>query len=330
MVKVMLIEREYLFQKAFAKMIDRVDNCCLVGIADSGMEAMEMVQQFHPQIVFSEVFLGNENGIDICKGIKHEYPDISTVILSNYRNMNLVNKAMQTGVEQYLLKPVSQKKIADLCEYNTPQKEDNEHTRELFQSFEEKDYKKTYNVAKKYIQYIFDEMDLNERKDEILSTAAAMLYMIPGLDRSQQEYYMKKYELNAKVLSKKVLCHCWLMQIVTEVYRQVCVMKYAHMNQVLQYIEANKNNEISLTALSDQAGVSSGYLSRIFKKYYHISVVDYIHLRKILVAKQYMVSSEMNISDISFLLGYSEAGYFCKIFKKYEEMTPSAFHNAYA
>lgn len=34
----------------------------------------------------------------------------------------------------------------------------------------------------------------------------------------------------------------------------------------------------------------------------------------------------MNISDISFLLGYSEAGYFCKIFKKYEGMTPSAFH----
>ena len=32
-----------------------------------------------------------------------------------------------------------------------------------------------------------------------------------------------------------------------------------------------------------------------------------------------------NISDISFLLGYSEAGYFCKIFKKYEGETPSAF-----
>jgi len=39
-----------------------------------------------------------------------------------------------------------------------------------------------------------------------------------------------------------------------------------------------------------------------------------------------MATSEMNISDISFLLGYSEAGYFCKIFKKYEGQTPSAFH----
>ena len=32
-----------------------------------------------------------------------------------------------------------------------------------------------------------------------------------------------------------------------------------------------------------------------------ISVVDYIHLRKLLQAKYYMATSEMNISDISFL-----------------------------
>ena len=91
-------------------------------------------------------------------------------------------------------------------------------------------------------------------------------------------------------------------------------------------IENNKNNEISLSELADVAGISSGYLSRIFKKYYKFSVVDYIHLRKLLQAKYYMATSEMNISDISFLLGYSEAGYFCKIFKKYEGQTPSAFN----
>ena len=54
------------------------------------------------------------------------------------------------------------------------------------------------------------------------------------------------------------------------------------MNKVFQYIENNKNNEISLSELAEEAGISSGYLSRIFKKYYKISVVDYIHLRKLL------------------------------------------------
>ena len=102
------------------------------------------------------------------------------------------------------------------------------------------------------------------------------------------------------------------------------------MNQAFQYIEKNLREEISLTELSEQAGISNGYLSRIFKKYYHISVVDYIHLRKLHMAKYYMISTEMNISDIAFMMGYSESGYFCKIFKKYEGMTPSAYLNLIA
>ena len=150
--------------------------------------------------------------------------------------------------------------------------------------------------------------------------------MIPGMDNIQKNYYLQKYEITVKVLTKSALCYYWMIQIITEVFRQLCTMKYAHMNKVFQYIENNKNNEISLSELAEEAGISSGYLSRIFKKYYKISVVDYIHLRKLLQAKYYMATSEMNISDISFLLGYSEAGYFCKIFKKYEGQTPSAFH----
>ena len=146
---------------------------------------------------------------------------------------------------------------------------------------------------------------------------SSLFYMIPGMDNIQKNYYFQKYEITMKVLTKSAICYHWLIQIITEVFRQLCTMKYAHMNKVFQYIE-NKNNEISLSELADEAGISSGYLSRIFKKYYKISVVDYIHLRKLLQAKYYMATSEMNISDISFLLGYSEAGYFCKIFKKYE------------
>lgn len=155
---------------------------------------------------------------------------------------------------------------------------------------------------------------------------SSLFYMIPGMDNIQKNYYFQKYEITMKVLTKSAICYHWLIQIITEVFRQLCTMKYAHMNKVFQYIENNKNNEISLSELAEEAGISSGYLSRIFKKYYKISVVDYIHLRKLLQAKYYMATSEMNISDISFLLGYSEAGYFCKIFKKYEGQTPSAFH----
>ena len=204
--------------------------------------------------------------------------------------------------------------------------EENVQQEALFAAIEQKDYKKAYDTAKELVECLFEECDRRERRSKLSMLESSLFYMIPGMDNIQKNYYLQKYEITVKVLTKSTLCYYWLIQIITEVFRQLCTMKYAHMNKVFQYIENNKNNEISLSELAEEAGISSGYLSRIFKKYYKISVVDYIHLRKLLQAKYYMATSEMNISDISFLLGYSEAGYFCKIFKKYEGQTPSAFH----
>jgi len=69
LVKVLLIDQEYLFQEAFKKLMEKVENCQLIGVAETGIDAMKIVNQFHPQIVFSEVLMGQENGIDICREI---------------------------------------------------------------------------------------------------------------------------------------------------------------------------------------------------------------------------------------------------------------------
>lgn len=329
MVNILLIDQEPLFQKAFSRMIGEEEECQLVGIAENSKEAFEIVSRYHPQIVFCDVILGMENGIALCNLIKEHFPEVTTYILSNYCNFRMIRHSMDAGVEEYLYKPLSRKKLANIIETNSnlgQNEEENEHQELLFTAIEQKDYKKAYDTAKELVQCLFEECDRKERGNKLSRLESSLFYMIPGMDNIQKNYYFQKYEITPKVLNKSALCYYWLIQIITEVFRQICTMKYAHMNKVFQYIENNKNNEISLSELAEEAGISSGYLSRIFKKYYKISVVDYIHLRKLLQAKYYMATSEMNISDISFLLGYSEAGYFCKIFKKYEGQTPSAFH----
>ena len=53
--------------------------------------------------------------------------------------------------------------------------------------------------------------------------------------------------------------------------------------------------------------------------------MNYIHLKKINMAKEYICVSRMSISDVFVKVGYSEFSYFCKVFKKYEENTVSNF-----
>ena len=331
MINILLIDQERLFQKAFSKMISEKEDCHLIGVAENSTQALELLNRYHPQIVFADALLGRENGIAICRGIKERFPETVTYILSNYCNFEMIKSSMKAGVEEYLYKPLSRKKFSKILEMSNNLCSDdmeNLQTEALFAAVEEKNYKKSYDIAKELVDYLFEECDRKERKEKLYSIESNLFYMIPGMDNIQKNYYIQKHEITTKILNKGLLCYCWLIQIITEVFRQLCTMKYSHMNQVFQYIEKNKNNEVSLSELAAEAGISSGYLSRIFKKYYSISVVDYIHLRKLLMAKYYMATSEMNISDISFLLGYSEAGYFCKIFKKYEGQTPSAFHRS--
>ena len=329
MVDILIADTDELYQKAMGKMIDECEGCRLVGTSSSGKEAMDLVNSRHPQLVLADANLKKESGITVCKMIRSRLPDAYIYILSNYGDYSMLHGAMEAGVNEYIFKPISREKLYSIIkssQMKEPDELEDKNIEKLISSLDGRNYKYSYDVAKEVVNYLFKECSRESRKEKMIGLASSLFYIIPGMDSAQKEYYLQKYKINTKNVSKPLMCFCWIMQVVTEVYRQLCTMKYSHMNKVFQYIEDNKNNEIALADLSAQAGISSGYLSRIFKKYYKISVVDYIHLRKITMAKYYMATSEMNISDISFLLGYSEAGYFCKIFKKYEGRTPSSFN----
>lgn len=337
MVQVMLINQEFLFQKAFHRMMDDMREYHLIGVAETGIQAMDMMNAYRPGIIFADAILGLENGIQLCKKIKEKFPETIIYILSNYCNFNLMKESMYAGIEDFILKPLSRLQLESLLkesqngkitEKDREEKEREEKDmieEELFSAIDDKDYKRACISSDKLIDYIYSSTDGTNRKEKLESIVSHLFYVLPMMDQTQKNHYIQKYRLTSKILNKKGLCQFWMIQIVTEIFRQLCIVKYTHMNRAFQYIENNLKEEISLTELSEQAGISNGYLSRIFKKYYHISVVDYIHLRKLHMAKYYMIVSEMNISDISFMMGYSEAGYFCKIFKKYEGMTPSAY-----
>ncbi|MPQ43525.1 PocR ligand-binding domain-containing protein [Clostridium tarantellae] len=93
----------------------------------------------------------------------------------------------------------------------------------------------------------------------------------------------------------------------------------------IEYIHSHKNENVSLKKASDLCHISSSYFSRIFTKKIGQNYSTYLSLLKISWAKQLLVSTDMTISEISDNLGFNEAGYFIKIFKKHESITPSLY-----
>ena len=93
--------------------------------------------------------------------------------------------------------------------------------------------------------------------------------------------------------------------------------------RVRLYIGENITKPLTLAGLSEHFGVSKSYLLRLFKRDCGMSVTAYINAAKLDLAAELLQSSMMNVSETGDYLGYSDPGYFSRIFRKRFGVPPS-------
>ncbi|WP_293785138.1 AraC family transcriptional regulator [uncultured Pedobacter sp.] len=94
---------------------------------------------------------------------------------------------------------------------------------------------------------------------------------------------------------------------------------------VLNYIKANLNEKISINSLSDKACMSKATFYRLFKRELGISPNDFILAEKINKAKTLLTRPGAKVASISYELGFNDANYFIRAFKKIVGITPGTY-----
>lgn len=97
----------------------------------------------------------------------------------------------------------------------------------------------------------------------------------------------------------------------------------------LNYIDDNFRNDFSVAALADISGVSQQYLCRIFKQTMNQRPNEYITRRRLAEAKRLLADTDMPVSEVCAQSGFSDTGYFCTVFRRYEAMTPIEYRKMY-
>lgn len=102
-----------------------------------------------------------------------------------------------------------------------------------------------------------------------------------------------------------------------------------HINACKEYIYAHIKERITIEDLADALGVSSSYLSRLFKKKTGVSVSAYIRNRKIDMAKNLLRFSNDSMIDIANRLSFSSQSHFIQQFREVVGMTPKKYRDTY-
>lgn len=97
-------------------------------------------------------------------------------------------------------------------------------------------------------------------------------------------------------------------------------------NKLKEILHQNSQN-LSLNFLSKELGVHPAHISRAVPKYLKTTLGDYIRQHKIKNAISYLMNSNLSLTEITYLCGFSDQSHFIRLFKIYIGMTPKQYRS---
>jgi two-component system response regulator YesN len=92
-----------------------------------------------------------------------------------------------------------------------------------------------------------------------------------------------------------------------------------------EYIEIHSKDKFSLDEMAGALYVNGSYLLRTFKRYLHMTPLQYHHVVRCDKAKEMLLQTNMSISEVGETVGFVSSSHFSHIFRQTEGCTPSEY-----
>jgi DNA-binding NarL/FixJ family response regulator len=102
--RIVIIDDHQLFREGVKRILDFEEDFEVVAEGADGSEALNIVEQYRPDVVIMDINMPNINGVEATRQLVKTYPNTKVIILSIHDDENYVTHALQTGAMGYLLK----------------------------------------------------------------------------------------------------------------------------------------------------------------------------------------------------------------------------------
>ncbi len=108
MKKILLVDDEILIRESIRDCIPwEKEGFHLCGDAPDGEMALPLIEKHQPDILITDIKMPFMDGLELCRIVRQRMPEVKIIILSGHDEFTYAKTAIQLGVEEYCLKPVS-------------------------------------------------------------------------------------------------------------------------------------------------------------------------------------------------------------------------------
>ncbi len=106
MITVFLLDDHEIVRKGVADLVDAEPDMQVISQAGSAGEALKVVGQTRPDVAVLDVRLQDGNGIEVCREIRSEHPEVACLILTSFADDQALIDAAMAGAVGYVLKQI--------------------------------------------------------------------------------------------------------------------------------------------------------------------------------------------------------------------------------
>ncbi len=104
MIKIIVAEDHHLVREGILSLLEKAEDIEIVAEAEDGEEAVQLVQQYRPDVLLTDIGMPRLNGIQAAEKIRDMGLETRVVILSMHSNKSLIRQSMRSGAKGYVLK----------------------------------------------------------------------------------------------------------------------------------------------------------------------------------------------------------------------------------
>lgn len=103
-IRILLADDHTIFRSGLRLLLEQQSDFNVVAEAATGLEAVQVASQYHPQVAVLDIGMPQLNGIEAAREIVAQEPQVQVVILSMHADEGYVLRALKAGARAYILK----------------------------------------------------------------------------------------------------------------------------------------------------------------------------------------------------------------------------------